>query len=58
MLGSGGKVVKVILTHDIDYPPQGPGLEHILARRDRFSEEVFRGLLVKDITHILAYQTS
>lgn len=40
MLGSGGKVVKVILTHDIDYPPQGPGLEHILARRDRFSEEV------------------
>ena len=28
--------LKVILTHDIDWPPSGPGLAHVLARRDRF----------------------
>ena len=40
MLNSERRVVRVILTHDVDYPPQGPGLNHILARRDRFSEEI------------------
>jgi hypothetical protein len=32
--------IKIILTHDVDWPPQGPGTDHILARRDRFSEEI------------------
>jgi len=32
--------IKVILTHDVDWPPQGPGVDHILARRDRFTQEV------------------
>ncbi|MEM3615924.1 MAG: hypothetical protein QXX09_04660 [Candidatus Methanomethylicia archaeon] len=36
---SGGKIVKVLLTHDVDWPLHGPGVEHILARRDRFSYE-------------------
>jgi len=40
MLNSKRRVVRVILTHDVDYPPQGPGLNHILARRNRFSEEI------------------
>jgi hypothetical protein len=31
--------IKIILTHDVDWPPQGLGIEHIFARRDRFSEE-------------------
>jgi peptidoglycan/xylan/chitin deacetylase (PgdA/CDA1 family) len=30
------KKLKIILTHDVDWPPAGPGLEHILARRNRF----------------------
>ncbi|MCX8169142.1 MAG: hypothetical protein N3E39_02875 [Candidatus Methanomethylicia archaeon] len=33
-------IVKVILTHDVDWSIHGPGKEHILARRDRFSDEV------------------
>jgi peptidoglycan/xylan/chitin deacetylase (PgdA/CDA1 family) len=32
--------VKIVLTHDVDWPPEGPNIEHILARRDRFSEEI------------------
>jgi hypothetical protein len=38
-------LVRVLLTHDVDYPPQGPGREHILARRDRFSEEVIERVI-------------
>lgn len=33
-------ILKVILTHDVDWPPSGPGIDHILARRERFDEEV------------------
>jgi len=36
----GNEPIKIILTHDVDWPPQGPGIDHILARRDRFSEEI------------------
>ena len=32
----------LILTHDVDWPLQGPGKEHVLARRDRFAPEVVR----------------
>jgi len=32
--------LKVILTHDIDWPPRGPGVEHILARKERFDEKL------------------
>jgi len=32
--------VKVILTHDVDWPPSGPGLRHILARKERFDENL------------------
>jgi peptidoglycan/xylan/chitin deacetylase (PgdA/CDA1 family) len=32
----------LILTHDVDWPLQGPGKKHILARRDRFAPEVVR----------------
>ena len=31
--------LRVILTHDIDWPPSGPGMKHILARKERFDEE-------------------
>jgi peptidoglycan/xylan/chitin deacetylase (PgdA/CDA1 family) len=34
--------LKVILTHDVDWPPAGPGLEHIRARRDRFEGAVMK----------------
>jgi hypothetical protein len=37
---SKGDKLRVILTHDIDWPPAGPGLEHIVARRERFEPEV------------------
>jgi peptidoglycan/xylan/chitin deacetylase (PgdA/CDA1 family) len=42
---TGGKspepcTLKIILTHDVDWPPSGPGLKHILARRERFDEDL------------------
>ena len=30
----------LILTHDVDWPIQGPGVEHVLARKDRFASEI------------------
>jgi peptidoglycan/xylan/chitin deacetylase (PgdA/CDA1 family) len=30
----------IILTHDVDWPLNGPGISHILARRDRFDPEI------------------
>lgn len=36
---SKDRVVRVLLTHDVDWSIHGPGVEHILARRDRFSYE-------------------
>jgi len=30
----------MILTHDVDWPIQGPGIEHVLARKDRFASEI------------------
>jgi peptidoglycan/xylan/chitin deacetylase (PgdA/CDA1 family) len=30
----------LILTHDVDWPIQGPGAEHVLARKDRFAPEI------------------
>ena len=32
--------LRVILTHDVDWSPEGPGMDHILARKDRFDEAV------------------
>ncbi len=30
----------VILTHDVDWPIQGPDVKHVLARKDRFAPEI------------------
>jgi peptidoglycan/xylan/chitin deacetylase (PgdA/CDA1 family) len=30
----------VIVTHDVDWPPAGPGVDHVLARRERFDDSV------------------
>jgi peptidoglycan/xylan/chitin deacetylase (PgdA/CDA1 family) len=35
----------LIVTHDVDWPFNGPGVAHILARRDRFSPEVIRKVI-------------
>jgi len=32
--------LKVILTHDVDWPPAGPGPDHVMARRDRFDPRI------------------
>jgi peptidoglycan/xylan/chitin deacetylase (PgdA/CDA1 family) len=32
----------LIVTHDVDWPRHGPGISHILARRDRFDADVMR----------------
>jgi peptidoglycan/xylan/chitin deacetylase (PgdA/CDA1 family) len=34
------KLLKIILSHDIDWSPSGPGVNHVLARRERFDESV------------------
>jgi len=38
----GTERLKVILTHDIDWPPEGPGLAHVLARKDRFDSSIIQ----------------
>jgi peptidoglycan/xylan/chitin deacetylase (PgdA/CDA1 family) len=35
----------LVVTHDVDWPLNGPGAAHILARRDRFSSEVIRRVI-------------
>jgi peptidoglycan/xylan/chitin deacetylase (PgdA/CDA1 family) len=35
----------LIVTHDVDWPRNGPGISHILARRDRFDAEVVRRVI-------------
>jgi peptidoglycan/xylan/chitin deacetylase (PgdA/CDA1 family) len=39
-LASEPSVIQVILTHDVDWSPKGPGIDHILARKDRFDQAV------------------
>jgi len=39
---AGQEGLRVILTHDIDWPPEGPGLAHVLARKDRFDASVIQ----------------
>ena len=31
----------IFLSHDVDWRRQGPPVEHVLARKDRFSSEIF-----------------
>ena len=31
----------IFLSHDVDWRKQGPPLEHILSRKDRFDPEIF-----------------
>ncbi|MFP3138191.1 MAG: hypothetical protein RXS42_08265, partial [Nitrososphaeria archaeon] len=45
VLARRGDVVRVVLTHDVDWPIQGPGRDHVLARRDRFDEDVVRRVI-------------
>lgn len=35
----------VVLTHDVDWPRKGPGLDHILKRADRFDADVLKRVL-------------
>lgn len=35
------------MTHDVDWPLKGPGIPHILARRNRFDEEVLRKVVTE-----------
>jgi hypothetical protein len=32
--------LRIIITHDVDWPPAGPGVDHVLARRERFADDV------------------
>jgi peptidoglycan/xylan/chitin deacetylase (PgdA/CDA1 family) len=32
----------IFMSHDVDWPRSGPGIEHILARRERFDEAIIR----------------
>ena len=36
------KMRALVVTHDVDWPRNGPGLPHVLARRDRFDADVIR----------------
>ncbi len=42
---SESQQIFIFLTHDVDWPLQGPGKDHILARRERFSEEIIAKVL-------------
>jgi len=32
--------LRIIISHDIDWSPNGPGVNHVLARKERFDEEI------------------
>jgi hypothetical protein len=38
----------VFLSHDVDWSFQGPGKDHILARRHRFDKETIRDIDIKN----------
>jgi hypothetical protein len=38
----------VFLSHDVDWPLQGPGRDHILARRSRFDQETIRDIDIQN----------
>ena len=38
----------VFLSHDVDWRKNGPSLEHIMARKDRFSPEIINELPQKN----------
>ncbi len=38
-------VIRIFLSHDVDYPIHGPGLKHILDRRNRFDESIIEKVL-------------
>jgi hypothetical protein len=38
----------VFLSHDVDWSLQGPGRDHILARRDRFDQETIRNIDIQN----------
>jgi len=40
-------MVYVFLSHDVDWPLKGPGIRHILERRERFSDEIIRRVLTE-----------
>jgi len=42
---SSAKRRVLIVTHDVDWPLNGPGAAHILTRRDRFSPEIIRKVI-------------
>ncbi|WP_461866912.1 hypothetical protein [Thermococcus sp.] len=42
----------LFLSHDVDWPRHGPGIKHILSRKDRFSEEVVDLAIKKKSIHI------
>jgi len=39
----------IFLSHDVDWKRQGPSVEHILARKDRFEPEVFNNTKLEDL---------
>ena len=41
----------IFLSHDVDWRRQGPPLEHILSRKDRFEPELFEKTKPEDLYH-------
>jgi len=39
----------IFLSHDVDWRKQGPPLEHILSRKDRFEPELFKKTKPEDL---------
>jgi len=39
----------IFLSHDVDWRRQGPPVEHVLARRERFDQEIFRKTRPEDL---------
>ena len=39
----------IFLSHDVDWRRQGPSIEHILSRKDRFDAELFEKTKPEDL---------
>ncbi|MGB9631536.1 MAG: hypothetical protein ACPL09_06135 [Candidatus Methanodesulfokora sp.] len=38
-------MLAIFLSHDVDWPRHGPGMDHIMARRDRFEDSIIEKVL-------------
>jgi hypothetical protein len=37
----------IFLSHDVDWPRHGPGIDHIMARKKRFNDDIIKRVIIR-----------